>query len=561
MTLTPTPLTGAAILRLQHPAPGIEDFFVLLHGETTLGRHPANRICLPRKTVSRFHARITKGTEGYMVEDLESSNGTFVNGKQITREALRNNDELTLGELKFSFYLDEESSQQISLSDSSIRLRQSVRENTDEILSVQAVEDARQALTSLEHLESIPLASQYLKAHYRLLDIIRQRPSQDRLLHGFLEIVADVVQADRGVIMLYPPHGDEILLAASWNKNPDKKDEAVSISKTILDRAVQDQVSVLSRDVSRDERFSAAESVILQQVRSAICAPLVIRGRVLGACYLDIRQSGEVFNDQDLAFITHLSSQLALALDNLRMTLERIQEEHMAVIGQTMAEVSHSIKNIMLITKGGADILEQNIQSGNLNDIQRTWKVVRNGMDRMHNLAVTMLDYSRNEPRNCKEVDLVPLLKDLAESLETDLEGEDISLKAELEDNLPLVWLCPQSLHEALMNLVSNARDALEDIPHKEITLRARLLPEARVEVSICDNGPGIDPEIREQVFAPFFSTKGGRGNGMGLAMVHKFAREMGGNARLHSETGKGTQIILTFPVHNPDALYSPSQK
>ena len=548
MPLVPQQISGTAILRMRRRIAGVEDYFVLVNNETTVGRHPSNRICIPRRTVSRFHGRIIRDGARYQVEDLKSSNGTFVNGKRVKQQVLRNADKIIFGDLEFSFYQDEETSGNITRPDTSVRLATSPQPDTkDEVLHVQAVQDAENALSSIDSIESIPKATRFLRAHYHLLDIARQRPSQERLLDSFLELVVEMVKADRGVIVMCEGGHKPMQTAAVHFRSPEEDDESVVISQTILDRCISEQVAILSRDASQDARFAKSDSLIALKVRSAICTPLVIRGSVLGVCYLDVRGGFQVFTDSDLAFVTNLSSQLVLALDNLRMTRERLQAEQLALIGRTMSEVSHSLKNILSVTQSGAEVLDKHLQGGRIDQARKTWTLVRHGMDRMHSLARAMLEYSRSEVKQRAEVQVNDIVQDVYNDLRPDTEKTGIRLELQLEPGLKTCWIQPAGLYDAVMNLAVNSRDALSEVSNGVIAIKSRAVSGMRVQVSVSDNGHGIPPELRERIFQPFFTTKGAHGNGMGLAMVEKFTREMGGAVEIDSTIGQGTEIRLLF--------------
>lgn len=554
MPLLTENVSGSGILRLRRRIPGVDDYFVLLHNETTIGRHPSNRICVPRKTISRFHARIMRNANKYALQDLTSSNGTFVNGKRVESLMLKNGDKVTFGDLEFAFYQDEETSAGLAKSESNVRLGTTgILETVDRVLHVKSLEDAESALVSIAKIESLPLAAQYLRAHYQLLEIARQRPSQERLLESFLEIVVEMLHADRGIILLSEEEGKNMEPVAVHFRNSEDDDEAVCISQTIVDRCVAEQVAILSRDAGLDQRFSDAQSVIMQKVRSAICAPLTVRGRAMGVCYLDVRSGEQSFSDSDLAFVTNLSSQLVLALDNLRMTRERLQAEQLALIGQTMSEVSHSLKNILSVTQSGAEVMDRHLSMDRIEAAKKTWILVRHGMQRMHDLATAMLDYSRTEARERSEVQINDVVTQVYEDLRPEMDQAGIRLEIHTDPQLKPCWIDSAGLFDALMNLAMNSRDALAETSVGMIEIRTVSAPGNRVQVSVSDNGEGISPDILDKIFRPFFTTKGAHGNGMGLAMVEKYAREMGGAVAIDSTPGHGTEIRLLFPALTPE--------
>lgn len=559
MPFIPGHVPGTALLRLERPEPGIDKFILLVKPVTTVGRHPTNHVCLPRNTVSRFHARVVRDADTYYVEDLGSSNGTFVNEERIKRREVINGDRVTFGNLTFDFFLDEESPEPSrESSDTHVELRSSPSgERPEEVLHVVPVQESGSALTTIGDMDSVAMASRYLSAHYDLLEIIRQRPGLDRLLDSALDLLMQTVEAERGVIMLRDPLSEDLEPVAVKVDDPALRERHLTISQTIVDRCINERLSILSSDAATDARFSGSDSIFQQQVHSAICVPLIIRTRLLGVCYLDRLQGMVVFRHSDLEFVTNLSSQLALAIDNLRMVRERVQAEQMAIIGRTMAEVSHSIKNILGVTRPATEMLDTRLENGDLEGVRNTWKAIRHSMDRMHSLANAMLDYSRTEEAQRTEVDLNAVAREVHETLLAEVEQAGIELALETTPDLHRCWLDRAGLFDALVNLVINARDALMGTGNARIQISTRALPGGFATVEVADNGPGIPPELRDKVFVPFFSSKGAHGNGMGLAMVRKFALDMGGHIDLESEPSVRTAVTLRFPAIAPDDAVS----
>jgi len=166
----------------------------------------------------------------------------------------------------------------------------------------------------------------------------------------------------------------------------------------------------------------------------------------------------------------------------------------------------------------------------------------------MNSLACAMLEYARSEVEARAEVQVNNIVQDVYKDLHSDVEKAGIRLELQIEPDLNSCRLQPAGLYDAVMNLAVNSRDALSHTNNGVIAIKTRAVSGMRVQVSVSDNGQGIPPELHERIFQPFFTTKGPDGNGMGLAMVEKFARKMGGTIELDSTPGQGTEIRLLFP-------------
>ncbi len=150
--------------------------------------------------------------------------------------------------------------------------------------------------------------------------------------------------------------------------------------------------------------------------------------------------------------------------------------------------------------------------------------------------------------RHIELVALGSLVEEVAELIQPQCDRESINLILDLADSMPPIPADPNALHQALMNLVTNA---VEAVPRKTgvITVRTRFLDDAHeAEIVVADNGPGIPPERHREVFEAFRSTKGQRGTGLGLAVTLKIVKEHGGRIALASTPGDGTAFMIRLP-------------
>ncbi|HET7669669.1 MAG TPA: ATP-binding protein, partial [Burkholderiales bacterium] len=135
--------------------------------------------------------------------------------------------------------------------------------------------------------------------------------------------------------------------------------------------------------------------------------------------------------------------------------------------------------------------------------------------------------------------------------------GSRVALGVHVAPDTPAVEVDPNELEMALINLVANARDALERTGHIEVLARAEA---GYAVISVSDSGQGIAPEVAARVFEPFFTTKpAGSGTGLGLSQVYGFCRQAGGEARIESDPGVGTTVSLYLPARQPAAQAAPA--
>lgn len=255
-----------------------------------------------------------------------------------------------------------------------------------------------------------------------------------------------------------------------------------------------------------------------------------------------------------------------------RLQFELMQARKMEAIGQLTGGIAHDFNNIL------ASVLGYNrlaLDCHDTNDVDRIpdyLTEVHSAGKRAQDLVRQLLAFSRSSPQRPKKIQLEGLIRDVAKMLRSTLPST-LSLRLSLDKNAPAVRLDPVQVQQLLMNLILNARDAIDG--HGSIFVELRLIhenessndsdptPESHswVEVSVRDTGEGIPAEVRERIFEPFFTTKEvGRGSGMGLAVVHGIVTQNGGRILVESEPDQGTCFRVQFrPSETPlDSVEQP---
>lgn len=226
-----------------------------------------------------------------------------------------------------------------------------------------------------------------------------------------------------------------------------------------------------------------------------------------------------------------------------------VQSEKMAAIGTLAAGFAHEINNPMTVISANAQILSEDISPrhpyyGSIELIdrasQRASRIVRN-----------LLDFARSEGFESVPTDVNLSLSEAVSLIETQLRKANVQIVCELEPDLPPIWASPDHLHVVWLNLLLNARDAIEEKGDEgtiQITSHRR---DDRIVVRIADTGVGMSVEMLRHVYEPFFTTKGpGRGTGLGLYTCYRTLERHGGDIRVDSLEGEGTVFRISLPVH-----------
>jgi signal transduction histidine kinase len=250
-----------------------------------------------------------------------------------------------------------------------------------------------------------------------------------------------------------------------------------------------------------------------------------------------------------------LRRQLREYTENLeRMVAEKTQKlvaaERMSAIGQTVAGLSHTIKNIAGGLSGGAFVLEKGLSMDNRTYLSQGWDMVKRNVEKITSLSMALLNYSKTA-----EVSMVPCdpnepVREALRLMTGRAQAAGVALAATLDPRLEPVCLDSESIQICLINLLENAIDACvqEGAGGKAVEIRTGPVHGWGVEYRITDDGCGMNPEIRSKIFQNFFTTKGSRGTGMGLMIAGKTVDAHGGEIEVDSRSGQGTTVTVRLP-------------
>ncbi len=245
-----------------------------------------------------------------------------------------------------------------------------------------------------------------------------------------------------------------------------------------------------------------------------------------------------------------------------RMVQEKTQEllaaERLASVGQTVATLAHSIKNIIGGLKGGMYVLEKGLELNRPDYVDEGWRMTRSNVDKIKNLALDLLNYAKERQPILCPCDPNQPLREVFELMAARAEELGVNLKLETAEDIATVCMDAEAIHCCLLNLVTNALDACSDIgctaEKPSVVLGASKAEGWAVEYRVTDNGCGMDEETQRKILKGFYSTKGSKGTGLGLMIAQKIVAEHGGTLQVESEKGKGTTFIIRLPLRDASA-------
>jgi signal transduction histidine kinase len=230
-------------------------------------------------------------------------------------------------------------------------------------------------------------------------------------------------------------------------------------------------------------------------------------------------------------------------------TQQLIQSEKLAAMGSLLAGVAHELNNPLSVVMGQAALLELTAGAGPM--AERVGKIIK-AAERCARIVKNFLALARQQPMERQAVSLNQVVQEAIELLAYPLRVDTVEIALELAPDLPEIWADPHQLHQLVVNLVSNAHQAMRTISApRRIILTTQLVPAARrVLFAVADTGPGISSEVQGRIFEPFFTTKPvGQGTGLGLSLCEGIVERHGGSIRVASQPGHGAVFSIELPV------------
>lgn len=556
--------------------------FQLEEAVHTVGRTQDNSVRLHDTEVSRTHAELIRRGDIYVLRDLSSSNGSFVNGQHVSERELVSGDQLQFGKslLLYTGFVEtayENVADQIDI------IPRAQNEDESRIVAALSHTGGSEWLLPDASGSSSPWlarARSNLQIMYRTALAVSHTMDIDQLLARIMDMIFEWVDADRGCIMLKDIETDRLVPKVRRHRRGMRTDEKISISKTILDYVVDRNEGVLTSDARDDERWDPAKSIVKLGVREAICVPMQGRYNVVGVIYIDtsitpqrmMMNDGKKnqFTEEHLRLMIAIAHQAALAVEDTSYYTAMVQAERLAAVGQTIASLSHHIKNILQGVRGGSYLIELGLgdhdkatsgdeideekASKSVDMIRKGWNIVERNQERISALAMDMLTYSKERTPEPKPSDWNEVAAEVVELQQARAEELGVELVWQPQDDIPTLMFDPEAIHRAVLNVVTNAIDASEESEPGRVTVRSEYSPNDKTaRLIVEDNGPGIPSEDQEAIFNVFVSRKGGRGTGLGLPVSKKIMEEHGGLIRLESQVGKGSRFILELPSSAPE--------
>jgi signal transduction histidine kinase len=563
-----------AYLKWKNPQDG-EHVYVLDAEEILLGRKSDADIILPNPYVSRHHAKLVKGKEGYSIIDLQNSHGTFVNGQRIKQQELHHGDRICLGRDRIELrYLTQLTDSASTVLNSEAGELEKTWVNLSSILPPEFPEHS-----DLEKISSI------LDFQYQWGKMF----SADKTFEQILKSALKISGAERGYILLKQREEFDYVMGI------DRHGQRLPQSDFRTSQSVARKVASSGEPIYMAEEiageFARQQSILNLHLRSLACMPLrwlspeAERQEVQGVLYLDSTQmmhpltgldekilrklaleAGNVFEKLEMikTFEQRKSLELELALvhnelraaDELRRAEAQILlSEYAASMGRFAAALSHDLNSPLGALKTALQTCntlaekKETLPYEKRREVEEIEEQLRRtaieSAERLHQIVLRMQRFTNLDRNELLPVDLNSLLQDVADMLKAGAKDKAV-LELDFQP-LPRLPVRPQQISAVFLNLLQNAIDGLNGSGHVSLVTRQTHL---QVEVIVQDDGKGMSAEELATIFDPAFKVRAGRvstGN-WSLFSSRQIIREHGGEIEIQSSPGKGTRVCVTLP-------------
>jgi len=566
---------------LRGPSSSSETPITEIDTSIVLGRSGDCDLVLSGKNVSRRHCKFFMDQLGNLiVQDLNSHNGTYVDGERVIRSILHIGSKIRVGTNQFEIGQPQPS-------------RQVSTDPTPEsvLVGAQLVKEANtvslpylNAMSSDEYINALGIASlhgeggtdkrfaqlsryiRHFAGLFEISQILQREQDQDELLSQVMNLLLSITGGSLAYVALRDDTRALVPRAVVHADHPpsEAENDDFELSKTVTDYVMQQRCGVIISDTLADARFSESDSLHSGVLRSLIAVPILVGQRVLGLIAACNDAGVGSYKEIHLDLLCVVASMVGPALQNIELAQQRedhiaklqaaqqelinaqaqlVQSEKMAAIGRLSSGIMHEVKNhlspLML-----ADMVASNYPDDA--EAQEMSELVLEARNRILELVDEIRRFARGDEStyHFHPSDLSTIAKKVARFVRCDAVFQQVDFLIEAGDQL-IAKIDEDRIRQVLINLLRNAAEATDESP--QVRLRVQQRGDlACIEVE--DNGKGIPTEIGEKIFESLFTTKGDNGIGLGLDISRRIVHAHGGTLTFASKPGQ-TIFTISLPA------------
>lgn len=526
--------------------------FEMVGGKATLLGRASKDLPLTDFTVSRRHAELRQSGRSWEIHDLKSANGTYLNDKRIERPLrMKHGDLVRMGGTVLVWDGSEDrglhpTGEGAFIAADLVDLDAGGSRGDASIIGSVGMGDDSMILASPAAAEAV----RSWRVMSTLLEAVATVASPHQLAQRVMDVLFEEVPAGRGFILLKDPKTGRYETEVVHYKDDTR--EKIRTSRKIVDHVIERKEAILTSSVIGETEFDEDRDFTNtpgKGLQSVICVPVVAREEVLGVIYVDCDWSMHIYTEEQLRLVASIGKMAGLAIEDARLVSQRLQTERLAATGETVAALSHYIKNILQGLSGGSEIIEMGLNAEKIETVNQGWRVVHGNLDKIYSLTMNMLAFAKRREPRWEPVQVNTLTRDVLKLVAHRANDKGVMLKSDLGEPMPAIQLDEAGIHQVVLNILTNAIDAVEE-DSGVVTVKTSFDEDAdAIILTFGDNGPGIPDEERDRVFDAFYSTKGHAGTGLGLAVAKKIVDEHLGKISINAIPSHGTVIRVTLPV------------
>ena len=515
-------------------------------GIATLGRDQTNSIQIVDPEISRRHAEMHVRTDEIVILDLGSSNGTYVNGNDISSQVLKPGDQIRLGKTSLIFgdatdsYLDDSDP---TIQGSDDQTFDSTHGETKAV-SPATVDWIFRAKSNLQVMYLTALAT----SHHTEID---------RLLDRLIELVFTWIAADRACVMLHNKTTGEFETQCIRDRTGKIiAKEEFDVCQGIIDFVKRTNEGILSADIKSDSRVNCTVEFKKTESAEIICVPIRGKSGVRGLIYVDSlidlqNTNAPRFDEDQMKMLIAIGHQAAVAIENANYYSTLLRSERATAVGQVMESLSHHIKNILQSINGGTHLIEEGLKHQNHGLIEKGWHIVQRNQDSISSLVMDMLVYSKQRSPNSELGDFNRLVEKVVKTATRRASYYGVDLQWVPNQNLPPILFDAAILERAISNLVATAINSCRDNSGGEVKISCDVVGEF-VNLMIVDNGTSLSAEELETIFDPLVINEYSNRTGIGMAVSRKSILEHNGKLDVFpGENSVGMVYLVKIPLQD----------
>ena len=489
-----------------------------------IGRGTADIVLLD-PLVSGRHAEVAWSEDQWVLRDLNSAVGTFLNSKRISAPAsINHNDKIRCGSTTL-IYLNYP--QPVLEPDAAAVLAANAAQNDADARPVHAMEN---------NYGKIEIEAEFFGQLNSSL--ISAADSKD-VLTRTAKVLLTRPQIDCVYVILKDAAGN-LMPYIELQKTSDQQ---CVLYSSIIDQAFSEAKPVYVEDIAR---FKGLPSVV--GIQSVFVLPIKGKTNTTGVMYLGSRKSS-AFNEPEINMLYNVGAFAAMHIENIELSRTARQYQRLSDAGQTAANLSHTIKNIIQAIGGATEVIDFAFEKNQIARARSSWEILKKNVERIKKFSLDMLTLTRETKAIFTNCNFNKMVASAVESLKAKSAEKGVTIELETDGSIPPGQCDVDKMNDVILNLVMNAIDAVEE--NKGIITVTTCFDQQRkiVLLSVKDNGPGIKMEDQDKIFQPFHTTKAKTGTGLGLAIVKRVIELHNGTITLESAPGQGANFVITLPL------------